>query len=76
MKHLFILTESSSVPCIYKNAIMFGYKPIFLYTIDAWDINNDYRYELIDFSKSEIDIAKYLKGKYEDIVGIFRGFNQ
>lgn len=70
MKHLFILTESSSVPYIYKNAIMFGYKPIFLYTIDAWDINNDYRYELIDFSKSEMDIAKYLKGKYEDIVGV------
>lgn len=43
MKHLFILTESSSVPYIYKNAIMCGYKPIFLYTIDAWDINNDYR---------------------------------
>ena len=70
MKHILILTESSSVPYIYECALTFGYKPIFLYTIDAWDIRIDYSYELIDFSKSEKDIAEFLKGKYEDIVGV------
>ena len=70
MKHLLVLTESSSVPYIYENSITFGYKPIFIYTIDAWEIRDDYSYERIDFSKSEEDIAEYLREKYEDIVGV------
>ncbi|WEV44658.1 ATP-grasp domain-containing protein [Streptococcaceae bacterium ESL0687] len=76
MKEVLILTESTSVPFIAKEVMDLNYQPIFIYSLDNWDIDESYTYETIDFSASSQEIFDFLANKYRNVRGIVNCIEQ